>query len=105
MPWEVVRGRYEQGHVKPFEGLPHCEGQDVLILIPKQDRSIGTDETWRQIKENMTREMPDLLRMTDEEKRQEFAQLSKIIAERMPYDSLEAFERAMRGDDYALVGY
>jgi len=43
--------------------------------------------------------------MTDDEKREEFDRLSKMIAERMPYRSPEEFERAMRGDEYGLVGY
>ena len=34
-----------------------------------------------------------------------FDRLSDVIAERMPYRSLEEFERAMRGDEYGLVGY
>ena len=49
--------------------------------------------------------MPDLVSMTEDEKREEFDRLSDVIAEHMPYRPMEEFERAMRGDEYGLVGY
>jgi predicted DNA-binding antitoxin AbrB/MazE fold protein len=100
-----VRGKYEQGIVKPLESTPHREGIEVLILFPEQVRPTGKERIWQQIKEAMGKEMPDLLNMTKDEKREEFDRLSSIIAERMSFDSLEEFERAMRGDDYGLAGH
>jgi hypothetical protein len=44
----------------------------------------------------MAREMPDLLSMTEDEKQEELDRLSNVIAKRMPYRSLEEFERAIR---------
>ena len=105
MPWAVVRGMYEQGIVKPLEGVPYREGIEVLVLFPEQVGPTETGGIWQQIKEDMAREMPDLLSMTEDEKREEFDRLSSVIAERMPYRSPEEFERAMRGDEYGLVGY
>jgi predicted DNA-binding antitoxin AbrB/MazE fold protein len=105
MPWAVVRGMYEQGIVKPLESVPYGEGIEVLVLFPERIRPTGEGGIWQRIKGKMAREMPDLLSMTQGEKREEFDRLSKVIAERMPYRSLEEFERAMRGDEYGLVGY
>ena len=105
MPWSVVRGVYEQGVVKPLEGVSYREGIEVLVLFPERVRPIETIGIWQQVKEEMAKEMPDLLSMTEDEKREEFDRLSNVIAERMPYRSLEEFERAMRGDEYDLVGY
>jgi hypothetical protein len=61
--------------------------------------------TWQRVKEDLARDMPELADMTPEEKREEFERLSRIAAEQMPYDSVDAFERAMRGDEYALAGH
>lgn len=105
MPWSVVRGVYEQGVVKPLEGVSYREGIEVLVLFPERVRPTETIGIWQQVKEEMAKEMPDLLSMTEDEKREEFDRLSNVIAERMPYRSLEEFERAMRGDEYDLVGY
>jgi len=105
MPWSVVRGTYERGIVKPLERVPYGEGIEVLVLFPERARPTETGGIWQQIKEEMAREMPDLLSMTEDEKREEFDRLSNVIAEHMPYRSLEEFERAMGGDEYGLVGY
>lgn len=103
MPWAVVRGMYEQGIVKPLESVPYGEGIEVLVLFPERIRLTGEGGIWQRIKGGIAREMPDLLSMTEGEKREEFDRLSCVIAERMPYRSLEEFERAMRGDEYGLV--
>jgi len=97
MPWAVVRGMYEQGIVKPLEGVPYGEGIEVLVLFPERVRPTETGGIWQQIKAEMAREMPDLLSMTEDEKQEEFDRLSNVIAGRMPYRSLEELERAMRG--------
>ena len=96
---------YEQGVIKPLESVPYREGIEVLVLFPEQIRPTGVGRIWQRIKGGMAREMPDLLSMTEGEKREEFDRLFSVIAERMPYRSLEEFERAMRGDQYGLVGY
>lgn len=100
MPWAVVRGMYEQGIVKPLEGVPYREGIEVLVLFPERIRPTETGGVWQQIKKEIAREMPDLLSMTEDEKQEEFDRLSNVIAEHIPYRSLEGFERAMRGDEY-----
>jgi len=51
------------------------------------------------VKQEIAKEMPDLPSMTDDERQEEFDRLYDVIAERMPYRSMEEFERAMRGDE------
>jgi hypothetical protein len=103
--WTVVRGIYKQGIVEPIERVPHREGVEVLLLFPERLGRAGTKGLWSRMKQQMSGEMPDLLSMTDDEKRAEFDKLSDMIAERLPYHSVEELERAMRGDEYGLVGY
>lgn len=105
MPWTVVRAIYKRGIVEPLESVPYREGVEVLVLFPEQVRWTGAQGIWQRIKQEMASEMPDLVSMTEDEKREEFDRLSNMIAERMPYRSLEEFERAMRGNEYGLVGY
>ena len=105
MAWVVVRGIYRKGMVEPLELAPHQEGVEVLVLFPESVRRTGAKGIWQQIKREMAKEIPDLLSMTDDQKREEFDRLSNVIAERMPYRSVEDFERAMRGDEYDLAGY
>ena len=105
MSWVVVKGMYKEGVVEPLESVPYREGVEVLVLFPERIKWTGVKGIWQQIKEEIAQQMPDLLSMTDDEKREEFDRLSNVIGERMPYHSLEEFERAMRGDDYGLVGY
>jgi len=104
MTWTVVRGRYKHGVIELLEEAPDREGLEVLILFPKP----GPGEhpgIWGRMKERIAREMPDLLGMSVEERKQEFDRLSATIVRQMPYRSLEEFEAAMRGDEYGLVGY
>jgi hypothetical protein len=49
--------------------------------------------------------MPDLLLMTDDEAKAEFDKLSDKIAENLPFETVEEFEQAMRGDEYGLARY
>jgi len=72
------------------------EWSEVLVLFPERIRLTGG--IWQRIEGKMAREMPDLLSMTEDEKREGFDRLSNVIAERMPYRSPEELERAMRGD-------
>jgi len=105
MSWVVVKGIYKEGVVEPLELLPCRENVEVLVLFPERIKWTGVKGIWQQIKEEIAKQMPDLLSMTDDEKREEFDRLSNVIGERMSYHSLEEFERAMRGDEYGLVGY
>jgi predicted DNA-binding antitoxin AbrB/MazE fold protein len=98
MPWTIVRGVYKKGVVQPLEKLPHREGVEVLVLFPEPLKRTEGERAWQRIKQAIAEEMPDLVSMTKDERRGEFARLSKVIAESMPYRSLEEFERAMRGD-------
>ena len=105
MPWAVVRGIYKRGIVEPLESVPYREGMEVLVLFPEQVKWTRAEGVWRRIKQQMAREMPDLLSMTEDERREEFDRLSSVIAKRMPYCSLEEFERVMRGDEHDLARY
>jgi len=105
MSWVVVKGMYKKGVVEPLESFPYREGVEVLILFPEGIKWTGVKGIWQQIKQEIAKQIPDLLSMTDDEKREEFDRLSNVIAEHMPYHSLEEFEGAMRGDEYGLVGY
>ncbi|PKO24201.1 MAG: hypothetical protein CVU38_00155 [Chloroflexi bacterium HGW-Chloroflexi-1] len=105
MAWAVVRGEYLGGVVKPLEEAPSREGAEVLILFPERAEIVQGRGVWQQVKQEIAREMPDLRYMTAEARRADFDRLSSIIAENMPYRSVEEFERAMRGDEYGLTGY
>ena len=105
MSWAVVRGVYKKGIIEPLERVPYQKEAEVLILFPERLEFTGEKGMWQQIKRELAKEIPDLMSMTDDEKREEFDRLSKMIAERMPYRSPEEFERAMRGNEYGLVGY
>jgi len=105
MPWTVVRGVYRRGMVEPLDMVPYREEVEVLVLFPERARRTGARGIWHQLKREIAREMPDLASMTERERREEFDRLSDVIAERMPYHSMEEFERAMREDEYGLVGY
>ena len=105
MSWEVARGVYKQGRIEPLERVSYREGVEVLILFPERVKRTGAKGIWQRVKQWIAEEIPDLLSMTEGEKRDEFDRLSNVIAERLPYRSVEEFERAMRGDEYGLVGY
>jgi hypothetical protein len=97
MSWVVVKGMYKEGVVEPLESVPYRENVEVLVLFPERIERTGVKGVWQQIKQEIAKEMPDVLGMTDDERREEFDRLSNMIAERMPYHSLEELERAMRG--------
>ena len=105
MAWVVVKGIYKKGMVEPLELVPYREGVEVLVLFPESATRGRAKGIWQEIKGEIAKEIPDLLSMTDDQKQEEFDRLSNVIAERMPYRSVEEFERAMRGDQYGLVGY
>jgi predicted DNA-binding antitoxin AbrB/MazE fold protein len=104
MSWTVVRGIYKKGVVEPLERAPQREGVEVLVLFPAQSPA-ASQGTWQRIKHDLAREMPELLDMTVDDKREEFTRLSRKVTEQMPYQSVEEFERAMRGDEYDLTGH
>ena len=105
MTWTVVKGVYKRGIVEPLEEISGREGLEVLVLFPEQ-AGLGKEKgIWQRMKENIAAEMPDLLNMTDAERREEFERLSELIASNMPYNTLEEFEQSMRGDEYGLVRY
>jgi len=106
VPWTVVKGVYKKGVVEPLDMAPRREGVEVLVLFPDPvGFTAGSKGVWQRIKQDLAREIPDLARMTADEKREEFDRLSCVVTEHMPYRSVEEFERAMRGDEYGLVGY
>lgn len=106
MPWTVARGVYKKGVIEPLDLVPRRDGMEVLVLFPQPDEgTAGSRGIWERIKQELAREIPELARMTADKKREEFDRLSHIVAEQMPYRSLEEFERAMRREEYGLVGY
>jgi len=106
MPWTVARGVYKKGVIEPLDLAPRRDGMEVLVLFPQPDEgTVGSRGIWERIKQELAREIPELARMTADEKREEFDRLSHIVAEQMPYRSLEEFERAMRREEHGLVGY
>lgn len=76
MPWAVVRGVYKRGIVEPLERAPYREGLEVLVLFPEYVKRTKAEGIWRQIKREIAKEMPDLVSMTENEKREEFDRLS-----------------------------
>jgi len=105
MTWEVVKGRYRQGFIELPEEVPDHEGTEVLVLFPERRTTGEYHGLWQRMKRTIAAEIPDLLKMTDEEQKKEFEKISSKIAENMPYRSLEEFERAMRGDTYGFARY
>lgn len=105
MTWEVVKGRYRQGFIKLAEEVPDQEGSEVLVLFPERRAKGEHHGMWQRMKQTIAAEIPDLLQMTDQERKKEFDTISSKIAEGMPYRSLEEFERAMRGDYYGIARY
>jgi hypothetical protein len=97
MEWGVVKGIHKQGVVEPLERLPGREGTEVFVLFPEPVPKPRGYSIWQQIKKEMAKEMPDLEQQTTAEKRREFDRLSQLIAERLPYNSPEEMEKAMRG--------
>ena len=81
------------------------EGTEVLVVMEHSHGSERASGLWRRIKMAIAAELPDLGEMSPDAVRQEFDQLSNLIAERMPYATVEQFERAMRGDEYGLAGH
>jgi hypothetical protein len=77
----------------------------VFVLFPEPTPNARGRSIWQQIKQEMAKEMPDLMNRTMTEKRREFDRLSQLIAEHLPYDSPEEMEKAMRGDEYDLAGH
>ena len=105
MAWTVVKGRYSHGIVEPLEKVSGQENAPVLILFPGRPLPRNASGIWQRIKETIAEEMPDLLQMSDEARQLEFDQISETVAEKIPYQSLEEFERVMRGDQYGLTRY
>lgn len=104
MAWEVVKGRYKQGIIELEEKVPDQEGIEVLVLFPER-KTRDRQDTWQRIKQNIAAEMPELVKMTDKERKKVFDDISSKIASNMPYQSLEEYEQAMRGDQYGLTRY
>lgn len=80
--------------------LPPILGKHRVGRKPSEDTSLGM---WQAIKDEIAEETPDLLQMSREARRAQFDRLSEKIASELPYDSVEAFEQAMRGDTYGLA--
>jgi hypothetical protein len=106
MPWTVVKGIYRHGIVRPLDSQTRREGLEVLVLFPDPDDGTQSPaSTWKRVKESLATDLPQLPHMTPDQRCDEFERLSNAIAEHMPYRSVDELERAMRGDDYDLVGY
>jgi len=104
MTWLAIKGKYENGVVKPSKQLSAREGQDVLIFFTAPDAPSSVS-VWQDFKNGVAEAMPDLLLMTDDEAKAEFDKLSDKVAENLPFETVEEFEQAMRGDKYGLARY
>jgi predicted DNA-binding antitoxin AbrB/MazE fold protein len=106
MPWTVARGVYKKGVIEPLDVVPRRDGMEVLVLFPEPIEGAAESKgIWQRIKRELARKIPELARMTADEKREEFDRLSRVVAKQMPYRSVEEFERAMRREEHGLVGY
>lgn len=101
--WQTVKGTYKAGVIELTEPLPEREGQQVLILFP--DAGSQNAGIWQQIKSEFAREMPDLEQEQPDTAKVEFEALSAKVQEALPYETVEEFERAMRGDEHGLARY
>ena len=106
MPRTVARGVYKKGIIEPLDLVPRRDGMEVLVLFPQPvEGTTRSKGIWERVKQELAREIPELARMKVDEKREEFDRLSHIVAEQMPYSSLEEFERAMRREEHGLAGH
>ena len=103
----AVQGVYHNGVVIPREKVPYHEDTDVVIVFIG-DIERGKNEAsqaYEKLRAKIAEKYPELLKETDEEAREAFEKLSQKVADNMPYKTVEEFERAMRGDEYGLIGY
>jgi nitrogen fixation NifU-like protein len=80
------------------QGADHHDPTDPARgyrLFPKRQMPAAEmPGVWEQIEQDIVQEMPDLLTMSAEEQQADFDRLSGIIAQNMPYRTLEEFEQA-----------
>lgn len=106
MTWTVVEGVYKDGQVRLNEDLNHGRMMNVLVLVPVWTQpDTDKNSSWNKILQKIVADKPELLTRPLEEQRRDFDRLSEKIAEQMPYQSVQEFEQAMRGDHYDLVRY
>lgn len=103
--WEVVKGRYRRGFVELSQEVSDQEDTEVLVLFPERRAQSTHYGMWQRMKQAIASEIPELLQMTEQERKKEFDIISLKIAENMPYRSPEEFEAAMRGDYYDIARY
>ncbi len=98
--------------VAAIASMNKAERQELKRRLPpllgkirtQRAQSEGTPGSlWRQIKDQLAEEVPELAEMSPEARKAQFDRLTEKIASALPYDSLEAFEQAMRGDSYGLA--
>jgi len=99
------------GVVELAEDVSVQDGTEVIVVfqerIEKQSKPEHHDPSWlwNEVICEIERRHPELLKMSEAERRADFERLSQKIADNMPYKTVEEFERAMRGDEFGLARY
>lgn len=105
---ESVLGVYHNGVVVPKERVPFKEDMEVVILFLRKKESTresGNSNAYEKLRHRIAQEVPELLKLTPQEKKEDFERLSKKVADNMPFKSVKEMERFMRGDFYGLARY
>jgi len=106
--YKTIEAIYERGKLISTK-LPRKGKYKVMVtILQKLDSKKGEDErfsVYTSLRNRISKEVPELLKMSQEERIEEFKELSQKIRERLPYKSMEEFEQAMRGDNFDLARY
>lgn len=106
MTWAVIEGVCQDGQILLKEKIPIQGMIDILVLIPERTKpAIDKNSDWKRICQKVMEDTPELLTRSVTERRNAFDRISEKIARNLPYESVEEFERAMRGDQYDLIRY
>jgi len=103
----AVQGVYHNGIVIPREKVPYHGDVDVVIVFVgdmEGEKNEGV-QAYEKLRTKIAQKYPELLKETDEEASEAFEKLSQKVADNMPYETVEEFEKVMRGDEYGLIGY
>ena len=103
MTWTIVEGTYKNGQIYLKEKFGNGEPLNVLVLIPEKSQSAGQEDSWHRLWQTIAAETPELLTMDKNSMCLEFERLSAKVTQNMPYQSVEEFEQAMRGDQYGRI--
>lgn len=105
-----VKGIYENKTVKLLEDIEIEEGTKVEVIFPEKrstrsevEEQSGfshlevSEKIHKQIKESILKEIPELARMSPDELKRDFQELSKKVASSIEFDNWKEAERFIRG--------